>query len=63
MSNPILQVLSPLADEEVEASGGAEGTDQPMGYIAQFTKAVKFYQQKIEVVSGVGVLTILCGIA
>ena len=38
--------MEPLADEEVKASGGAEGTDQPMEYIVCFTKAVELYQQK-----------------
>ena len=38
--------IEPLADEEVKASGGGEGTDQPMGYISCFAKAVKIYQQK-----------------
>ena len=36
----------PLADEEVKASGRAEGTDQPMEYIVPFAKAVKLCQQK-----------------
>ena len=36
----------PSADEEVEASGRVEGTDQPMEYIICFAKAVELYPQK-----------------
>ena len=38
--------MEPSADKEVEVSGRAEETDQPMEYIICFAKAVKLYQQK-----------------
>ena len=38
--------MEPLADEGVEVSGGAGGTDQPMEYIICFTQVVELYQQK-----------------
>ena len=38
--------MEPSAGEEVKASGGMEGTDQPMEYIIHSAKVVKLYQQK-----------------
>ena len=38
--------MEPSPDKEVKASGGVEGTYQPMEYIVHFVKVVKLYQQK-----------------
>ena len=38
--------MEPSAEEEVGASGGVEGKDQPMEYIIHIAKGVELYQQK-----------------
>ena len=38
--------MEPSADEDLEASGGVEETDQTIKYIICFAKAVELYQKR-----------------
>ena len=55
--------MKPFADQEVDASGRMEGTDQPMEYIFTLPRQWNYTNRKTEVVSGVRVPIASCRIA